>query len=248
MPSRILQASLEKHSEFEPLDLTAFRSLTWEFRNFRPNEEIARHGERPKGCVIVMKGMVGRFQNLPDGRRQFISFHSTGDMPDAQSLFLEEMDHSVCAVGPATVAMIDQKQLLRLFEMRPAIGFAIWRETLIDAAIFREAVVNNSARAPLARMAHLFCELSYRQRAAGSADEGSFYFPLTQTQLGDALGMSLVTTNRTLQKLRQQKLVDLEDTRVTVVDWGRLVEAGEFDPRYLHFKCPPNSLSGNPSG
>lgn len=238
MPSTILQNSLEEHSDFAAQDVEGLKSLIWEIRQVRPNEEIVRHGERPKGAVVVIKGMVGRYQNLPDGRCQFISFHMTGDMPDAQSLFLEEMDHSVCAIGPAAVAIVDHRQLLRLFELRPAVGFAVWRETLIDAAIFREAVINNSARAPLARMAHLFCELHYRQRAAKLVDESSIYFPLTQTQLGDALGMSLVTTNRTIQKLRQLELIDWLDSHIVLHDWKGLAEIGEFDARYLHSKRP----------
>src|SRR5258707_15199650 len=90
-----------------------------------------------------------------------------GDMPDSQALFIDKMDHAVCAIGPARIASIPHKQMLSAFSRRPSIGFAIWRETLIDAAIFREAITNNSARRMPARMGHLFCELFYRARASG---------------------------------------------------------------------------------
>ena len=73
----------------------------------------------------------------------------------------------VCAMGPAVAAMIPHKDLLSTFDRRPSVGFAIWRETLIDAAIFREAITNNSARTTMARLAHLFCELFYRAKASG---------------------------------------------------------------------------------
>jgi CRP-like cAMP-binding protein len=88
----------------------------------------------------------------------------TGDMPDSQALFIDKMDHSVCAIGPALIASIPHKDLIAGFNRRPPVGFAIWRETLIDAAIFREAITNNSARTMPARMGHLFCELVYRAR------------------------------------------------------------------------------------
>src|SRR6478609_5216652 len=119
MPSNLLRASLEEHSDLAAQDVDALASLTWEVRHLRANDEIVRHGEQPKGSVVVLKGMVGRYQNLSNGRRQFISFHTAGDLPDAQSLFLKEMDHSVCAIGPASVAIVEHRQLLKLFEARP---------------------------------------------------------------------------------------------------------------------------------
>ena len=69
------------------------------------------------------------------GQRQYLSFHMTGDLPDAQTLFIERMDHAVCAIGEAAIALIPHDEICRTFERRPPIGFAIWRETLIDAAL-----------------------------------------------------------------------------------------------------------------
>jgi CRP-like cAMP-binding protein len=160
-------------------------------------------------------------------------------MPDAQALFLDTMDHSVCAIDKATVAMVPHKELLALFVLRPPIGFAIWRETLIDAAIFRQAITNNGSRTPRIRMAHFFCEQYYRAQAGKLAKPGSCSLPLSQTQLGQALGMSLVTVNRTLQQLRQTRCVDLRDGVLHVRDWPRLQRLATFDPSYLHIKRAP---------
>jgi len=114
-----------------------------------------------------------------DGIRQYLSFHMAGDMPDSQALFIERMDHAVCAIGPAVIASIPHKELLAAFDRRPSLGFAIWRETLIDAAIFREAITNNSSRSMPTRMGHLFCELFYRARASGLADDDTFKAPIS---------------------------------------------------------------------
>src|SRR6185437_11626584 len=102
-----------------------------------------------------------------------------------------------------SIVQIAHREILETFGKRPNVTFAIWRETLIDAAIFREAITNNSSRAPRARVAHLFCELYYRARAAGLARPGSCRIPLHQAQLGETLGMSIVTVNRTIQALRK---------------------------------------------
>jgi hypothetical protein len=57
---------------------------------------------------------------------------------------------------------------------------------------------------------------------------------LTQTDLGDALGLSLVHINRTVRELRQAGLVVWRGSRVTIQDWKKLVELGQFDTTYLH--------------
>ena len=159
-----------------------------------------------------------------------------GDMPDAQGLFIEQMDHAVCAIGHAVVAFIPHDDLVKSFKARPQLGFAVWRETLIDAAIFREAITNNSSRAVHMRMAHLFCELYYRARASGVVEHNRLTFPLTLIQLGEALGMAIATVNRTLQQLRATGSVDFRDGVLTIKNWDKLVKIGEFDPRYLHLK------------
>ncbi len=161
----LLKQKLVAHSKLAAEDLRQIGLLSCEPRSYAPNQDIVRQGDKPDVSVVVVKGMVGRYQTLPNGRRQYISFHIAGEMPDAQSLFIEEMDHAVCAVGPADVGLIPHRELINLFEHRPAVGFAFWRETLIDASIFREAVVNNSARMPMPRMSHFFCEQYYRARA-----------------------------------------------------------------------------------
>lgn len=234
----VLQQKLQIHSKLAPEDVKRLDLLSWEARSYGNNQDVVRQGDKPDVSAIVLQGMVGRYQSLPDGRRQYISFHIAGDLPDAQSLFIDEMDHGVCAVGRAEVGLIPHRDILDLFEDRPTVGFAIWRETLLDAAIFREAVVNNSARQPVARMAHFFCERYYRARVRKLAELGSCPFPLTQTHLAEALGMSIVTANRTLQKLRQLDCVDHVDGVLSVRDWERLAAIGEFNPSYLHLRAP----------
>jgi CRP-like cAMP-binding protein len=148
------------------------------------------------------------------------------------------MDHAVCAMGPSLVALIPHRELLSTFERRPSVGFAIWRETLIDAAIFREAITNNSARTTIARLAHLFCELFYRARASGLTEGPTLKMPIGLAQLGETLGMSIATVNRTLLELRESRSAEFQRGRLQVTDWIRLVEIGQFNPSYLHQKRP----------
>jgi CRP-like cAMP-binding protein len=235
---QILIRKLREHSRLTVEDLAILNAFSHSVRELRSNEDLIRQGDSPDVSAVVLSGMVARYHLLPDGVRQYLSFHMAGDMPDAQALFIEKMDHAVCSIGPARIASIPHKELIAAFDRRPSVGFAIWRETLIDAAIFREAITNNSARTLPARMGHLFCELFYRARASGLTKGNTLTAPISLVQLGETLGMSIASVNRTLQELRASRMMDFQRGLLQISDWEGLAELAQFNPGYLHLKKP----------
>jgi CRP-like cAMP-binding protein len=237
-PSDVLLRKLQYHSSVDEADVAAIRRLRCEMRELASGEDFICQGEKPKAAAVVIEGILARFHTLRSGARQYLALHYPGDWPDAQGLFLEQMDHSVCAMGRAVVCGISHEQLMKLFAERPSIGFAVWRETLIDAAIFRESITNNCSRPGAARLAHFFCEQFHRAKFAGLVEANACPLPLTQAQLGEMLGMSLVSINRHLQTLRATKAADHKGGKLIVRSWPKLVALGEFDPVYLHQIVP----------
>jgi CRP-like cAMP-binding protein len=116
----------------------------------------------------------------------------------------------------------------------PRVADVMWRDTLVDAAIFREWMMGIGRRSAYTRIAHVLCEVLVKMRAVGIANGGECEFPITQTEIGDALGLSTVHVNRSLQELRAKQLISLKGGFLTVLNWEGLKEAGEFDPTYLH--------------
>jgi CRP-like cAMP-binding protein len=204
-----------------------------------PGEDFIRQGDKPTASAIVIDGMVGRYHTLRTGQRQYLSVHIAGDWPDAQGLFLQRMDHSVCAIGRATLYVVPHQDILRSLRERPSVGIAIWRETLIDAAIFREAITNNGARPGVQRLAHFFAEIYDRAKAVGLVQADACALPLSQTQLGELLGMSIASVNRHLQTLRKTRAAEWKGGRLTVKNWERLAALGDFDGQYLHQNVQP---------
>jgi CRP-like cAMP-binding protein len=235
----VLIRKLREHSRLGKEDVTEIRAMKFNPRELSANEDIVRQGDRPNVSVLVTSGVVARYHLLPSGRRQYLAFHLAGDMPDSQALFVDQMDHAVCAIGPAKVVLIMHRDLLAAFVRQPSLAFAIWRETLIDAAIFREAITNNSARSTEARIAHLFCELCYRSHASGLSDAETCDAPITLGQWGEALGMSLATVNRTLSELRAAGLADFKHGQIIIRNWDKLAALAEFSPAYLHLRRAP---------
>jgi CRP-like cAMP-binding protein len=235
-PQETLIRNLKEHSRLPDEDVAEICKFSITSKELAPDEDFVRQGDRPEHAVLVVSGMIARYHLLNGGRRQYLSFHMTGDLPDAQGLFIERMDHALCAIGTATVAFIPHRQILKAFERRPTLGIAIWRETLLDAAIFREAITNNSARPMTARMAHLFCELFYRARVSRLNKGNRCMVPLTLVQLGEALAMAIATVNRSLLELRASGSMDFREGELVVLKWRELQRLGDFNPDYLHMK------------
>ena len=215
-------------------DVAAIRSLPIETKSLSPDEDIVHQGDRPEAVVFVISGMLGRYHTLANGDRQYLSFHIAADMPDLQSVFLQNMDHSLCAMNPAEIALLRHDALTKLFLKRPGLSFAFWRMTLVDAAIFRQAITNNSSRYPASRLAHFCCEQYFRARHAGLSDGDACSVPVNQVQLGQTLGISHISINRALQSLRKSGLLELRGGILTIYNWKALVRLAGFDPAYLH--------------
>jgi CRP-like cAMP-binding protein len=236
-PHRVAELILNRaaqHATLRQTDKSAILRLRPRTRTLTAGEDIVRQGDRPDVAVIVLSGVLARYQTISAGDRQYISFHLAGDLPDIQSLFLTIMDHSVCAMNAAEIGIVPHDQLVPLLVSQPAVGLAFWRLTLIDASIFRQAVTNIGVRPHLARLAHLFCEQYFRSREAGLAEGRFCDFPLKQAQIGQTLGMAHVSVNRAIQKLRRQRLADLRSEKLEIIDWSTLQRVADFDPCYLH--------------
>jgi Crp-like helix-turn-helix domain len=139
--------------------------------------------------------------------------------------------------GPQSSA--PYRTLISLFGEKPAAAFAVCRETLVDASIFRETITNNGSQRPLARLAHWFCEMYFRSNQVGLLRRDTMSLPLNQAQIGETLGMSLVSVNRTLRQIRRSAAADFGDGTLIVKDWMKLSSIGDFDPAYLHATVQP---------
>jgi CRP-like cAMP-binding protein len=203
-------------------------------KDFGADADVVREGDIPTDCAILLEGFACRYKLLASGRRQILSFHLPGDIPDLQSLHLKIMDHGLATLLPSKVALIRHERVRELIARFPRIGSTFWRDTLVDAAVFREWIVVVGSRPAVGRTAHLLCELYHRFRVAGLTVDNSFQLSLTQRELGDALGLSLVQVNRSIQKLKREGLIRIRDGLVTIVNWGGLQRRAEFDPTYLH--------------
>ena len=209
-------------------------SLPFAIRKVDTDHDIVREGDRPSECCLIVEGFACRYGLTAEGKRQIMSFHITGDIPDLQSLHLTVMDHSLMTITPSTLGFTQHQSVRELVRQCPRLGDIFWRDTLIDASVFRKWMMGIGRKSAYARIAHLLCEVSVRMNSVGLADGHVCELPLTQAEIGDSLGLSTVHVNRSLQELRGNSLITLRGHLLTVQDRIGLKKAGEFDPTYLH--------------
>ena len=205
-------------------------------QSFKPGETIVPAEVPVDFSSVILEGFSSRQKVLESGARQITAFHLAGDFCDLHTYVLKTLPDSVVAMIPCEVAIIPHAKLDRIFRDSHHVARLFWASTLIDAAIFRQWITSIGRRSPAARLAHLCCELYLRFKMVGLTKGLSFPLPVTQTDLSDALGLSLVHTNRTCAALRLEGLATLSQRTVTIHDWEELQRVAEFNPQYLHLE------------
>jgi CRP-like cAMP-binding protein len=238
-----LITQLSAISHLSEHDKSVLAGLPFRIKTVAKQTDIISEGERPTESCFVLEGLLCRYKLLGRAKRQILSFHLAGDLPDLQSLHLECMDHSLGALTPARIALVPHEELRRVCMAEPSFAAVLARHAAIDGSIFREWIGNIGRRDGLSRVAHLFCEFYVRMRVLGLASDGALSLPLTQAELGDATGLSPVHMNRVMQQLRAAGLIASRGHIHTVRDWDELRRVGEFNAGYLHLKTAPPNLA-----
>jgi CRP-like cAMP-binding protein len=235
-PHTLMIRKLDSIFHLSTEEKQALHALPVQVQVLKADQDIVRVGDSPSQCCLLIEGYTCVYKLTAEGKRQIVAFQVPGDMPDLQSLHLNVLDNSLATVTPCIVGFIQHEDLRRICDRYPRITAALWRETLVDASIFREWVLNVGRRDAFTRMAHLLCELRVKLKAVGLAEDDTFDLPFTQPELADAIGTSNVHVNRVLQELRAKGLIRSAGLQVTIPDWERLKDAAGFDPLYLHLE------------
>jgi CRP-like cAMP-binding protein len=205
-PLRLLLKKLETHSVLEEEDRRAVLDLPYTLRTLEAHAYVVREGEQPDTCSILLRGFAYRQKLTSDGGRQILALHVPGEALDFQNLFLEESDHNVQMLTRGELAVVPREELQALARSRSGVGHAILTVILVEAAIFREWIVNVGRRDSRTRLAHVLCEFAVRLQAQGLGDDYGYELPMTQEQLADVLGLTPVHVNRRSRRWRRKVL------------------------------------------
>jgi CRP-like cAMP-binding protein len=223
--------------DLDARDRAAILALPFTIKMVERAQYIVRERDLAKQTCLMLSGYSIRSKTTATGSRQIVAIHMKGEAVDLQNSMLHVADHSVQMLTSGKVAFIPREAIIQLTLERPKIGHAMWIDTLVDASIFREWIMNVGRRDARTRLAHLLCEFSLRLKLAGLGHDTNYELPMTQEQMADATGLTSVHVNRTIKLLEADGLIERSNPRsIQIGDWRKLADAGDFDSNYLHLR------------
>lgn len=203
-------------------------------RMYRAHETLVHEGSKPDRICLILSGVAFRYRYLSNGRRQIFGYLLPGDLCDTHFVINNESDHNIGVLSDTEVAIIALPVLMNLMVRFPRIERALLMMSLVDAATLREWLLNVGQRDAMQKLAHFFCEMNARVHSLGMNEDGSgFTIPLTQIEIADTMGLTVVHVNRILQRFRREGLLNWSRRHVCILDRAALEQIAGFDASYL---------------
>jgi CRP-like cAMP-binding protein len=191
--------------------------------------QVLVQGQRSAHVFTLLEGVLIRFKLLEDGRRQIVNFMFPGDLIGLQAAMGAPLAHGVEALTGARLCVFARDRFAQLIKNHPDLGYdVIWLAAKEEEAL-EEHLVALGQRTARERIAYLAVFLVQRAMETGLSQDGTLALSVTQTQIADMLGLSLVHTNRTMQALRQANLISWNLNEIQIGDMEAAREFARFD-------------------
>ncbi len=213
---------LKAFRPFTPEELEFVKSFKSGELVVDPRATILQEGTSSTHLFTVLQGWAFRYKTLPDGRRQILNFVLPGDFLGLQASLFTEMSHSVEALSQMLLCVFPRDRLWELFEHYPSLSFDLTWLASREEQILDGHLLSIGRRTAIERTAYLLLHIHSRAAAVGLAPRDRFFPPLTQQHLADALGLSIVHTNKTLKRLSDRKIIRWKSRVLEILDMGAL--------------------------
>ncbi len=202
-------------------------------RRIHKDRDIVVAGRHSAVFYLNHDGWLFRYKILHNGNRQIVDFILPGQIFGLQACFFKASLYSIAAVTSASVSAFPLEVIDDVFDKNSQLAKALFWSAVCEAAIVSEHLIDTARRSAYERVSHLLLELFVRLKSTGQTDGQSFAMPLTQELIGDAVGLTAVHVNRTLRALREDRLIEINNRCVTIVDFDALSLLCDFDRSYL---------------
>lgn len=186
--------------------------------SFEKGAQVVAQGALATQLYTILEGVLLRYRLLDDGRRQILNFMFPGELIGLQAAFDAEMSHGIEALTPATLCVFPRNRFFDLAASQPRLSFDLTWLAAREESALEEHLVAVGQRSARERMAYLAVFLVQRGMETGVARNGVLRLTITQGQIADMLGLSLVHTNRTMQALRRAGIVIWTQNEISIPD------------------------------
>ncbi|OSQ44578.1 Crp/Fnr family transcriptional regulator [Marivita geojedonensis] len=182
----------------------------------QPGTEILAEGASSSQLYTALDGMGLRFKTLENGSRQVVGFILPGDFIGLQSGVMGEMQHSVEATTRMTMCVFNRSELWDLFKYQPRRAFDLTHVAATEEYLLGEALAAVGQMDGYAKISWVLNRFFRRLTALGLNENDQVPLPYRQQDIADAMGLSLVHTNKTLAKLREDGVATWANDTLTV--------------------------------
>jgi CRP/FNR family transcriptional regulator len=197
--------------------------------NVQAGTNILLQSTNSAHLYTVLSGWAFRYKMLPDGRRQILNYALPSDLIGLQGSVNDEMQHSVEALTDVMLCVFPREKLWDLYTNYPELAFDITWIAAREEQILDEGLTSVGRRTAMERLAYLLLAIFQRAEEVGLTKGNSIQFPFTQQHVADTLGMSLVHTNKTLQRLSATKTMRWKERRFEILDREALAKLANFE-------------------
>jgi CRP-like cAMP-binding protein len=189
---------------------------------------LVRENQLNAQLFTVYSGWAFRYKSLSDGRRQILNFLLPGDLVGLQQEFGEVSTHGIEALTDCTLCVFQNDSLWDVFREHPRLGYDITWLSAHEESHVDDNLLTTGRRNATERVAMLLMHLYQRLERIGLVEDGTVAFPLNQQHIADALGLSLVHTNKTLRRLSLLGLHELKNGRLRLLNTRALARIAEY--------------------
>ncbi|RLJ36143.1 CRP-like cAMP-binding protein [Litoreibacter meonggei] len=191
-----------------------------------PGTPILLEGSNSPQLFTLLHGMGLRYRHLENGERQVINFVFPGDFLGLQAGLMGVMGHSVEATTKMTLCVFDRKELWSFIKADPERGFELAWLAAVEEHFLGESLTTVGQRTALQSIAWMFVRIYLRLKASRTSIDGTMRFPFKQRDIADALGLSLVHTNKTIGILKSRQLLGWTGDDIQIYDLDKLASIG----------------------
>lgn len=199
-------------------DIRFIQAMKIDHRHLPAGSDIIYPGQEDAELYTLYAGWAFRYKSLPDGRRQILNVLLPGDLVGLQASLLAAAEHGVEALTDVELCVFPRRRIWDLFVRMPNLAYELAWLGSREEAMVDDNLTSVGQRTASERIAALVISLYRRADALGLVSAGSFAFPLSQQQVADALGLSLVHTSKTWSKLRKAGLFAMAGGRLTLLN------------------------------
>ncbi|WP_341209336.1 Crp/Fnr family transcriptional regulator [uncultured Sphingomonas sp.] len=227
-----LEARLAYHLDLTFAEREALRWLERRERSFAPGEIVVREGEATDRLFVVASGWLHGSVMLPDGQRQILRFYFVGDVTATLSIAWARSAATLQAVSNVTLFEMPKEVFGRLFRQQPRLGALMYAVSVSEQVAMADRLTSVGRTDGVTRIATLLLDIRSRLRVIDGVDGASFALPLTQRDLGDAVGLTKTHVNRSLKVLEETGLVVRDGRMIRITDVERLSAMVGFNDRH----------------